>query len=104
MPSVGCWACYALTPEDLWSPCRHCGRTGQEPPKFSDEDLRLIIAMCETACPFYPERDMYPAWKSVHDKATALLGKPSVVEHDEYECLHYDDGCRCQCEYCLGTS
>jgi hypothetical protein len=50
---------------------------------------------------------LYAYNECVRDRATTnriselldLLDKLNSV-HDEYECMHYDDGCRCQCSYC----
>jgi hypothetical protein len=41
--------------------------------EFTEKDLRLIMAMCTTANPQYPNREMYPAWQSVYEKAEAEL-------------------------------
>lgn len=51
------------------------------PAKFSDDDLNLIMAMCKTANPWFPERDMHPAWDSVYRKAQGeLLHRTSLAK------------------------
>lgn len=50
------------------------------PESFTEEDLRLIKAMCETANPWYPERPMFPAWESVYRKASAMLSGHGMPE------------------------
>jgi hypothetical protein len=42
-------------------------------PEFTEDDLRLITAMCKTACPQYPEVDMYPAWDGLYRRAQSQL-------------------------------
>lgn len=68
---------------------------------FTEDDLRLIMAMCRTSNPQFPERPMYPAWIPVFEKAEKMLEALENPDHDEYECLHYDDGCRCRCADCV---
>lgn len=41
--------------------------------EFTIEDLRLIRAMCHSANPWFPDKDMYPAWESVYNKAGRML-------------------------------
>ena len=41
--------------------------------EFTAEDLRMIKAMCTSANPQYPERDMYPAWQHVYEVASNQL-------------------------------
>lgn len=40
---------------------------------FTDDDLRLIMAMCRTANPGYPQYPMIPAFAEIYDKAAILL-------------------------------
>ena len=69
--------------------------------EFTEDDLRLIMAVCLISNPQYPDRPVYPAWEPVFSTAAYKLRKMIVpVELDEYECLHYDDGCRCLCLDC----
>lgn len=49
--------------------------------EFSEDDLRLIMAMCVSANPQYPAQDMYPAWQPIYDKAEAQL---RLLEDEEW--------------------
>ena len=40
---------------------------------FTQNDLRLIRAMCRTANPWFPERPIFPAWENVYETAGRLL-------------------------------
>lgn len=51
------------------------------PAPFSDDDLNLIMAMCKTANPWFPDRDMFPAWDKVYRKAQGeLLHRTSLAK------------------------
>lgn len=63
---------------------------------FTAEELSLIQAMCKSANPWFPERPMYPPWEGIYNKATQQL-----IEHDQYQCRHFDDGCHCLCPECM---
>jgi len=78
---------------------------------YTLEDLRLIQAMCRTACPYQEVEEMFPAFREVYLTTTNLIRNMEQaakampysdedMEHDEYECMHYDDGCRCLCLPC----
>jgi hypothetical protein len=43
------------------------------PAEFTDEDLRMIMAMCATANPQFPDQDMYPAWQGLYLRAQGRL-------------------------------
>lgn len=57
------------------------------PADFTDSDLNLIMAMCKTANPWYPEREMYPAWHGLYLRAQGrLLDRASqATENQAYE-------------------
>jgi hypothetical protein len=42
-------------------------------PEFRADDLRLIMAMCVTANPWFPDRDMYQPWDGVYRRAKSQL-------------------------------
>jgi hypothetical protein len=41
--------------------------------EFTKDDLRLIMAMCRTSNPQYPDKPMYPSWIPVFEKAERQL-------------------------------
>lgn len=47
--------------------------------EFTEDDLRLIMAMCRTANPGYPEYPMIPAFAEIYDKAAILL-RPTQLD------------------------
>jgi len=54
--------------------------------EFTEQDLRLIKAMCITSNPWFPDRPMIDAWKSIYDKADAALSKrtcPDMCSHPD---------------------
>lgn len=51
------------------------------PAKLTDDDLNLIMAMCKTANPWFPDRDMVPSFDSVYRKAQGeLLHRTSLAK------------------------
>jgi hypothetical protein len=58
------------------------------------------VSTCLRALANYGE--LYQPGSTTADRVESImeqLNKLSPV-HDEYECMHYDDGCRCQCSDC----